>query len=431
MCLRMNRKRPASRAAGIALVALLAAGGDGARAETWSYRVELDPAAPLTARVSVELPAARRAQDFSVQVRGMGIELVPQVADLRCDGAPLAPDSAGAWRVQGWNCVRLSWQVPMKTAAAGVDPRSRESVFDPAARYWLFSEAASLLRPVGEAQHRGEVEFVGGGPVYGGALVAGSARRSVPELERAPEFYVVGDLPAVALREAGAEVLHVDAAGVKLAPLLDEQRRALRYFVRTGGLHRSAAAMTVVWLAGGEDSAAPVQVDGDHTVLLGGAAFDGRLRHVETHLVGLLRQSFAQLLPAGMPAWARESLAQFYALKALRRSDLPPAAVAAAERRYIDALRPPALKLREAQRRLQAGEAAARADLQVNGATFWDRVERAIVRKSGFRTLDSILPRLVAVRWPDDRLPPAVVERLRRYGGDSAIDGLIEHYVGD
>ena len=152
----------------IRAAALLAAACGAAQAETWLYRVALDPAEPLAARVVVELPAARRAQDFSVQVRGMAAGVTPQVADIRCDGVPLAPDSASAWRVQGWSCVRLAWTVVMTAApAAGIDLRARESFFDDRARFWLFSEASSLLRPVGDAGHDGQIEFVGRGPVHG------------------------------------------------------------------------------------------------------------------------------------------------------------------------------------------------------------------------------------------------------------------------
>ena len=409
---------------------LLASAAD---AETWQYRVALDAAEPLLARVVVELPAARRAQDFSVQVRGLAAGLTPQVADIRCDGVPLAPDSASAWRVQGWACVRLSWRVHFRAAGdGGIDPRGRDSVFDPRADFWLFSEATSLLRPVDAPRQEGEVAFSGSAPVHGGLPVGKTGGVWVPAADAPFEFFAIGRLPGASLRQGGFEVFHLDAAGNDLRPLLAEDGRALAYLARTAGARGlTPLRSTVLWLDGPSDDGAPLGVAGHRTLLMVAAKGEGRLAQPEAALAWLLREQLRQSMPPRLPPWVAESLAQYYAIKALRRAELPPAAVAALERRMVDSAQPPRVRLREAQRRLLAGEAAARAELQAVGAAFWDRVDRAIVRKSGFRTLDSMLPRLLVADWPDDRLPAPLLQRLRDYAGDNAIDELLSLYVGD
>lgn len=414
----------------IRAAALLAAACATAQAESWSYRVELDPATPLAARVTVELPAERRAQDFSVQVRGRAVGLTPQIADLRCDGAPLAPDSASAWRVQGWNCVRLSWTVPLRSAGDGVDLRQRESFFDAPAGVWLFSEASSLLRPVGDTPHDGEIEFAGGGPVHGGAPAAEPRRRLVPDRGQPFEFYAIGERPVATLRQGAIEAVHVDAFGVDWRALLAEQRRALRYLTRTAGRALPPARSTIVWFAAPAEEGGAIGTAGHRTLLLSATARDGRAPPTEVVLAWLLREQLLQALPERMPPWARESIAQYYALKALRRTEIAPAAVAAVERRIIDPLRAPTGTLRATQRRCAGGDRSARDELFTAGAAFWDRLDRAIVRKSGFRTLDSVLPRLLAVEWTDERLPGEIVELLHRYAGESAVDELLAQYVG-
>jgi hypothetical protein len=427
-----RRPAPAARhAAAVGVAALLAAGAT--RAETWLYRVSFDPAEPLTARVVVELPAVRRAQDFSVQVRGLAAGLAPQTTDLRCDGVPLAPDSASAWRVQGWACARLAWKVTVRAAGPdGTDPRARETVFDPQASYWLFSDATSLLRPVDEPGHDGLIEFAGGTPVHGGALAAAGARRIVPPADAPAEFFVVGRLAGASLREGGFDLLHLDALGIRWPALLAEQARALRYLDRAAGAQQLAPLrMSVLWFAGPTDDGAPIGVAGNRTLLLAAAKRDGALQRPEAALAWMLRELLLRAMPARMPPWARHGLAQYYAIKALRRTELPPAAIAAVERQRVDAARLPPVRLREAQRRALAGDAGMIGEMQLAGAAFWERVDRAIVRKSGFRTLDSVLPRLLAAEWPDDRLPAAVLERMRFYAGDSAIDELLAQYVGD
>jgi hypothetical protein len=399
--------------------------------DTWLYRVTLDPADPLVARVVVELPAPRRAQDFSVRVRGLAEGLTPQVADLRCDGAPLAPDSASAWRVQGWSCVRLTWTVPVREVSeAGIDPRARETVFDGNGRFWLFSEAASLLRPVGEAAHDGRIEFSNGGPVHGGLQAGETPLRVVPPQDGLSEYWAIGRLPGASLTEGRFEVVHLDALGVGWQRLLAEHGRALRYLSRAAGERQLAPLRTtIVWFAGPTDDGAPVGVAGHRTLLLAAAKSDNRLLHAELALAWLLREQLLRSMPRRVPAWARESLAQYYAVRALRRTELSADAVAAAERRFIEPLRP--LQLREAQRRAQAGDAQALAELRSVGAAFWDRIDRAIVRKSGFRTIDSMLPRLLAADWPEGRLPPSAVERLHEYASAGTIDELLAQHVGD
>jgi hypothetical protein len=414
------------------LIAALSVGIPGfAQADTWLYRVAFDPADPLVARVVVELPAPRRAQDFSVQVRGLAEGLMPQVADLRCDGAPLAPDSASAWLVQGWSCVRLTWTVPVREVSeSGIDPRARETVFDGNGRFWLFSEAASLLRPVGEAAHDGRIEFSNGGPVHGGSQAGEPMLRVVPPQDGPPEYWAIGRLPGASLTEGRFEVVHLDALGVGWQRLLAEHGRALRYLTRAAGERQLAPLRTtVVWLAGPTEDGAPVGVAGHRTLLLSAARSGDRLLHAELALAWLLREQLLRSMPPRVPAWARESLAQYYAVRALRRTELPADAVAAAERRLIEPLRP--LQLREAQRQAQTGDARALAELRSVGAAFWDRIDRAIVRKSGFRTIDSMLPRLLAADWPEGRLPPSAVERLHEYASAGTIDELLAQHVGD
>lgn len=421
--------RPEGRMLAFLLYAFLSGA---AAAETWNYRVTLDAAEPLVARVVVELPAARRAQDFSVQVRGLAAGMTPQVADLRCDGVPLAPDSASAWHVQGWSCVRLTWTVPVTAAAErGIDPSAHETAFDARLRFWLFGEATSLLRPVGDAQHDGQVEFVGGGPVNGGALAGNPPRRLVPPPGRPAEYYVIGRLPGASLREGNIDTLHLDALGIEWRELLADHGRALAYLIRTAGERQLAPLRsTVVWFAAHAEDGAPVGVAGHRTLLIAAAKREGHLRHPELALAWVLREQLLQSMPPRVPLWARESLAQYYAIKSLRRTELPAAALAAAEKRYLEPARGSAVQLLEAQRRVQAGDAAAIAELRGAGAVFWERLDRAIVRKSGFRTLDSLLPRLLGADWPDDRLPPAVRDRLREYAPEATVNELLAQYVG-
>jgi len=423
--------------------ALIAAAAEAAAAqpERWLYRVQFDAAHPLVARVEVELPPSRRTRTFGVQARGATMNVASQVAYVNCNGSPVMADSDGVWSIDGATCARLSWQIGFNEAtAAGVNAGSQASLYDPRLRFWLLSDPASLLRPVDAAAYEGEIEFAGGGPVNGGAIVNRAApgsrteRRRVPGNAFAPEFFAIGHAPVSIVRERNADLVYVNALGLPLPELFGQHRRALGYLIKATGVRSDMLfRSTVVWLpiaAGRKEMGAAA---GFRTLLVNGAVENGRLVRVEHTLAFLLHEQFHQLTQVGLPLWANESLAQYYAIKALRRTDLPREAVLDFERRFIDPMRRTGFTLRQVQERVQKKNDLQHYEaLYSDGATFWDRMDRAIQkRSSGFRTLDSLLPRILAAQWESDQIPRVVVDLLQRYAGQDAANRLIDRYVGN
>jgi hypothetical protein len=419
----------------LAAVVLAAAADAGAQAESWLYRVQFEAATPFVARVEVELPPLRRAREFDVRVRGATMSIASQVFNVSCDGTPLTADASGTWRIDGRSCARLAWQVQFnEVTEAGVDAAQQASVYEPRLRLWLLSDPASLLRPVDAgAAHQGEIEFIGGGVVNGGAYGSRAGRRRLPSAAFAPEFFAIGNAPVSIVREGQADLIYVNALGVPLTDLFGQHRRALGYLMKvTGARFDGLLRSTVVWLpiAAGRNETGGAA--GFRTLLVNGAVESGRLVRAEATLAVLLHEQFHQLTQVGLPLWANESLAQYYALKALRRSDLPRDAVLEVERRFIDPMRSPRLTLRQVQARVQQQKDKGEYSLfYSDGATFWDRVDRAIQRRSaGFRTLDSLLPAILGAKWENDQIPRNIVEMIQRHAGDDAADRLIERYVG-
>lgn len=420
------------RKALLAAAALAAvAGSAAAQPERWLYRVRIEPAVPLVAKVEVELPAPRRMQAFALEPRGAKRGVASQVADVTCDGVPVPVDADGLWRIDGAACARLAWQARFdELSETGADAAAQASLYDPRLRFWLFSEPAALLHPADAAALEGEIEFIGGGPVNGGSHGSRPGWRRIPAA-RAPEYFVIGAAPVSIVRERQADLVYVNALGVPLADLFGQHRRALGYLMKTSAVRfERLFRTTVVWLPGAPADGAGRAV-GFRTLLVNGAVEGGRLARGEEMLAFLLREQFHQMVDAGLPLWADESLAQYYAIKALRRSDLDGAAVQEVERRFIDPNRAPRATLRQVQARVQQGDARNFDSLHTDGATFWDRVDRAIQRRSGgFRTLDSLLPAMLATKWDGDRIPPRVLALLQRHAGADATDRLIERYVG-
>jgi hypothetical protein len=415
-----------------ALLVAAAAGDAAAQAESWRYRVRLEATVPLVARVEVELPPPRREQIFAVRPRGAALNVASQVSDVSCDGVPLTADADGRWQIDGRGCARLAWQVRFRElTASGVNAADQPSLYDPRLRFWLFSEPASLLRPVDAAAHEGEIEFIGGGPVNGGAYGSLPGWRRIPGAALAPEYFAIGAVPVSTVRERQADLVYVNALGVSLAHLFGQHRRALGYLMKVSAVRfERLFRTTVVWLPGAPANGAG-RAAGFRTLLANGPVEGGRLAGAEDTLAFLLHEQFHQMIAAELPLWADESLAQYYAIKALRRRDLDRDAVQEVERRFIDPDRVPRMTLRQAQMLVQQGDAQGLAALHTDGAAFWDRVDHAIQRRSGgFRTLDSLLPALLATRWDDDRIPPRVLELLVRHAGSDATDRLIERYVG-
>ena len=405
------------------------------------YSVTVDPKLPLAATASLDLSASL-GKERTVFVRGVPWGLKSQVDAPSCDARPLIRRGRSQWKVPA-DCSRVSWTVRFHAAEPGtVDAAEQKSLYFGRTRWWLLSEPTALLRLEGDtAPSSLSVEFAGALQWQRGATAITGGRWRVPSVNNAPGFYVFGNLQTFEHRIGGVQILHVadDIERVQRLDLVKSQEAAWRYLSQITPTPADTStedqALLVVWLGRREPKQAggaagnrsfianyfmqPEALPRARTLLI--------LSHEQQHeLVDMVRGDRPPL-----PLWAAESLAQYYALKAIARSGLDPEAVAKVRREFVDPTRPVTAGLLDWQRRHANGNPAAYPMFYEQGATFWALVDESLSRATaGRRTLDDLMPELITAEFSTGgQLPATFVGRLRSEAGES-VELLLSKYVG-
>lgn len=399
----------------VAAGALLAAAALGAAAEgRLVYEVALDPAKPTVAQVRLAAPAGERFLPTGpVHARGAQIGVAVQAARLHCDGraVPLRRDG---WQLPRAGCRELTWTIAFDTLGpSGADASEQRNLYDPARKFWLVSEPASLVRAPG-TEGGALIDFRGVGDVLGGMARGSATRRTVPGLDSAPEFYFAGgSLPTRRFVAGERPVVYLQVAEADYAAIERVHRAGLDYLAQVVRAAPVAEPSIVVWLPIDESQHRAGGAAGSSSILANVVSVDGRAQPVRLPLAlhVVLHEQFHQLAPQPLPHWVNESLAEYYARKALRRAEPGVGALHVVERRYPPVSAPPQQTLLAVQRRIDAGDYRDYRLLYTEGSNFWLAVDRAIAAASGgARALDDELPLLLTAEYSQGQLSAAVVE---------------------
>lgn len=410
------------------------------------YRVVL--AADLrTAQVHLDLPPPARGRLLRLpRTAGWKVRRW-RIARVRCDGHRIYYSSrGGASGGAGWllprGCARATWRLRLTPVGdSGYLTFSLQAVHDPKGR-WAFLPGAAALLEVAGVRGRATLDLV---------LPAGT--RAHHTLDRLPNGRLL--LPPapsahLALVGVGAFVQRQSEAGgvtvrhrfaeappARFTSLLAVHGRGLRYLVGVFGRPRSPH-LDAWWFHLGPSARMVSGYAGRRAVAISYVDRPKAAPHLTAALLPwlpilmLLHEQVHQL-GVTQPAWLSESLAQYYALKALGRAGaLPPAAhTQALDRITRPWSRPSAVdarvRLLAAHRRyLRTGSVRSYRIFYTNGARFWWTVDRAIGAKSrGKRSLDTIVRRILKLRYDRWGRPPRGFSRLlRRHGGDAALKAM-------
>jgi hypothetical protein len=411
------------------------------------YVVRLDPSQPLRLQASLDL-GGHPGSGRPAKARGIEFGLESQVVDPRCDGVALDAGPDGSWMVPD-DCRTLDWTIAAGTAAADAVNAAGQSTWHFAGSgWWLLSEPTSLLRlsqPGDAVPLSLRIEGLpDGGQVIGATRVGGDVWR-VPPMGSAPEFYAFGDLATQSHDFDRVHATYVldDASRFARLPLLDLHRGVLAYFSDLFGVPESLPErdrhLLVVWLGIDDAHGEAGGAAGSRSFLANyvvGDPDNAERNAVRTMLV-LAHEQVHQLhdllgsATAPLPVWFNESFAHHYALKALARSDLSPELLAALRAVFVDPDRPVEAGLVEYGRRHAAGDPDAYDMFYLQGATFWDQVDRLLEsRHPGSGGLDALMPELLAASGDGEGMPSRLHAVLLERGGED-VQALIARYVGD
>lgn len=410
------------------LAALLIAPADAGAAPVYLIQIT----SPAASKVEISLDLSDTSPTNSVVPhlvsRSGQLGLRSQIRDVRCGSRPLRSDDIG-WIVPG-DCKVASWTiVPEPPRDNGILASDQQSFWLPSG-WGVISDPTSILRLAG---WRGfsKVRLARQGRV--------SDLADLPPADAAPAFYVVGDAPIRKLGGSGF-FLDVVADDSQAADgMVDGQihMAALRYFRRIlpPANRRNLPHMRLVLIAAPPDERSIGGAAGYDTIIVNYLKGKDISPEYDRHTPQLiaLHEQFHQIVATPLPLWANESLAHFYALKAMHR-----------DRR----LRPAAIRLwtRCCSRQLPPGPGLITVQDQVastgdysnyhlfygKGAAFWGLLDtRLRVASRGSRGLDRALPTILDRGFdPRGRPTPAFLSALAPLK-EAEVKSLIARYLDD
>ena len=268
----------------------------------------------------------------------------------------------------------------------------------------------------------------------------------MPSLNNAPEFFAFGQLPSSTRNVGKYAITYVadNSANVARLGLETMHEKALEFLAKvvvppaeSPPVERS---LLVIWVgvhehlghaggaAGSRSFVANYNVGKPENEEINAARTMAVLAHEQFHqLADLARGPLPPL-----PTWLNESLAHYYALKAMTIVAVSSDASNSVYSRFVDPQRPVTLGLLELNRRYAANDRSVYPSFYEQGATFWSELDLAISHVTrGASSLDELVPELLrSATTHDDRLPLSFVLSMRERIG-AAADDLLREYVGD
>ncbi len=419
---------------------------DAADVSSPEYRIRLDPDKPLRMHGELDLLRFPGKERFA-QARGTAMGITSQIRVPQCDGSALPGESPdGPWAIPD-DCQVLSWEIEVASVPVdGLDASRQQTVYFQEANWWLLSEPSSLLRVTGAGEDVARSMRIETGDssldVMGRRAAGSEADLHVPPTTSPPEFHVIGSR-ATERHSFGQLVVDYvldDPERVAELPLAEAHVAMLGFLLELlkapESLPDADSRLLVVWLgidaavghaggAAGGRSFLANYIDGDpESQALNSARTLMILGHEQFH-------QLHDLVGDGppLPTWFGESLAQYYALRALQHSGLPEEIVQRAVGHFIDPERPVEHGLLALQTMYEQGDPEAYDQFYYQGATFWSEVHR-VLRESApaEQGLDELAPRMVRAGGDGEGLPAALRQQLLELGGQP-MEAVLEKYL--
>jgi hypothetical protein len=373
--------------------------------------------------------------------RGVFWGTVSQISNIRCNHGELEQGPGGMWRAPK-DCSRVSWTVSVDAVSKdGALASQQRSLSFGGGRWFLLSEPTSILR-LSDTHAAGTVRAERGTGLVGASPVGNGVYR-LPPPGNAPEFYVVGS-PVVSHRHIGAiQVTDIEDDPSRVAghAFYVRHAKALAYLTRVVSPPDEASdperSLLVVWLgitrsvgrvggaAGSRSFLANYVIDDDGNRAEDDAVTAMIIAHEQFHqLVDVMRGRAPPLAP-----WLSESLAQYYALKALDMDSQGPVS-SDLRSKFIDPHAAVTTGLLELNRAYVSGDRARYTLFYSEGATFWYLVDQAMeLATNGRSSLDDYIPAMLKEPQPSDAsLPSEFVAKMDRLLG-SRFDDLVHTYL--
>lgn len=383
------------------------------------YQLLIDDDTPTSASIQLVLDDALESDTHFIarQLNESNIENPVCVTS----GTKLLRQDAGWLAREG--CSAISWKTAFTEASQPEhDVSAQMNLYYPG-EWWLFSEWGNLLRSEREV---GESEI---------CAKSGTIRtcRRVPTAEEPPLLMLIGES---ANRMVFGETSFSFFTG-HLPNHFDEADLYESYERQISYLHTVLAEITDTPLPSVIDVLL-LGIDSAQGVVGGAAGVNSYLTNVavtdndvgpseRTRLLWISGHELAHMLGLGTEVlWASESLAHYYGFKSLgdnsHAAELFEQMIKSADRMGL---------LEAHQRVTQKGERQYYPQFYTKGASFWKKVDGAIIAATqDDQSLDNFLPLLINGDFGQNgELPPEFVEVVSKLTGRETIERIVREYL--
>lgn len=280
------------------------------------YMIEESQSIPNTLTVSV----IRSSTHLPVQLvlGGTSMGIANQVKNMTCDGKSIQEEKSGIWTAPS-NCRKIQWDVPLRESGVELASAQQSMKSDD---FVLFSEASSLPR-IQDANANEVIKI----SIHNIKSIF-PAPNSLGELplskkNSAPLFVIIN--PAMFDSNLSDSInltyLLDNKSAISKLPSMSAHAKGLEWL--SSIMHKTSKEdFTIVWLGISAEKVSLAGATGDG-ILLTNYASDGKLPNGNAMLLYVtLHEAFHQLAVNNLeqPAWAAESLASYYGIKALQVS---------------------------------------------------------------------------------------------------------------
>lgn len=387
------------------------------------YEIIFDRNTPNIAHVQLNF-TDNSTSERTLYLRGDTMGVPSQVSEVTCAGSEILQNNDLTWLVPV-ACSTVNWTIIFSTQASiSYQPSQQQSLFSQPS-WWLVSGPSSILRISGNDIDVKTVDFI----LPDDTRVS----RHLQSVNEPPNFYNLGNPPRRAVDNGSYSLNYIgenlDAVLSIISP--KDHMEAIKYLRSVLGKYaRNVDRLDVNWFG----------VPRERREASGAAGFDTILANYiiakdtpkrEEQLLSLmlvLHEQFHQLDSGAYPIWMGESLANYYALKAMRKIYPEDEAATLVWDRFIDIERPIDISLTQIQSEISNDNNRQNYGLlYTQGASFWYELDTEIQKAtSGQESLDTLIPQILELdlnsdgeAWQTIRpifafLPPSIFEAVER-----------------
>ena len=374
-----------------------------------AYSVIIEADNPLIAKVSLRLKD-KRAAPIRLMSRAESLGTTSQVKNVTCQDEIIYPDEMLIWSIPT-NCSIVSWRIEFdEPEPSSVQPSQQRSLYM-ASEWWVISAPTSLLRIESHSSDIPVDILVSNRP---------AVKRTLRTINAPPNFYVLGPAPENSSNTDKLKLTYfgedLDTVSKVINP--EKHKEAIRYFNSVIGAEsaRKVSELSVVWFGVPRERREVSGAAGYDTILANFIIPEDKPKDEEQlmSLALVFHEQFHQLDSGSHPVWMGESLANYYALKALKRLFPDNKSADDIWNRFINAEHPTTMGLLDIEREISKDQNRQNYGLlYTQGATFWSELDTAIQQySSNDESLDSFMPAMMNMNVGSDETSFSQIENL-------------------